>query len=307
MGCAGGYRHRSRVPGLAGRGLRARSRAGRRRRMDGEMSQTPGPRSRSRTAIGKVTAVAEALTSDHSISGISRRTGLPVSTVHRILQELSEVGWVRTDGDHGYVLGSRLLSLAGQAADGDTVARIARPILHKLSEQTGYAAHFAVRSGDEAVYVDKVEGRRGYHMRSRIGLALPLHCSGIGKAVLANLSAEEVRAIMTRAGMPARTPKTVTDPDQLLAHLEGVRRQGCAIDDEENEANIRCVAAAVTDHRGITIGGLSVSGLAFELDKERTEQLMPVVRRAAVAVTASLGGPERRQSVAGAGSHNHGR
>jgi IclR family acetate operon transcriptional repressor len=227
--------------------------------------------------------------------------------VHRILQELSDVGWARTDGDHGYVLGARLLSLAGQAADGDTVARIARPILHRLSEQTGYAAHFAVRSGDEAIYVDKVEGRRGYHMRSRIGLALPLHCSGIGKAVLANLSPEEVRAIMTRAGMPARTPKTITDPDNLLKHLECVRRQGCAIDDEENEANIRCVAAAVTDHRGITIGGLSISALAFELDKERTEHLMPVVRGAAAAVTTSLGGPERPQSMTNARPHHRSR
>ena len=269
------------------------------------MSQPLPPRHRSRTAIGKVTAVVEALTHDHGISGISRRTGLPVSTVHRILQELSDVGWARTDGDHGYVLGARLLSLAGQAADGDTVARIARPILHRLSEQTGYAAHFAVRSGDEAVYVDKVEGRRAYHMRSRIGLALPLHCSGIGKAVLANLPPEEVRAIMARTGMPAVTPHTITDPDELLVHLEGVRRQGCAIDAEENEANIRCVAAAVIDHRGVTIGGLSISGLAFELDEDRTEQLMPVVRGAAGAVTKSLGGPEQRPSATGVRSDRH--
>jgi IclR family acetate operon transcriptional repressor len=252
---------------------------------------------RPRTAIAKVTAVVEALAHDHSISGIGRRTGLPVSTVHRILQELNELGWVRNVGDHGYVLGARLLSLAGQAAEGDIVGRVARPILNQLSEQCGYAAHFAVRSGDEAVYVDKVEGRRSYHMRSRIGLAIPLHCTGIGKALLANLPADEVRAILTRTGMPAMTPHTFTDPEQLLAHLETVREQRCAIDDEENEPNIRCVAAAVIDHRGVAVGGLSVSGLAFELDTDRLNQLVPLVRGAARAVTASLGGSEQAPAV----------
>jgi IclR family acetate operon transcriptional repressor len=239
----------------------------------------------------------EALSHDHSISGIGRRTGLPVSTVHRILQELTDLGWARNDGEHGYILGARLLSLAGQAADGDTVARTARPILQRLSEQSGYAAHFAVRSGDEAVYVDKVEGRRSYHMRSRIGLSIPLHCTAIGKALLANLPSEEVLAILARTGMPAMTPHTITKPDVMLAHLEVVRERGCAIDDEENEADIRCVGAAVIDHRGITVGGLSVSGLAFEVNADKIEQLVPLVHGAAQAVSAALGGAERSRDV----------
>ena len=261
------------------------------------MNDTPAVGSRPVSAIGKVTAVVEALAHDHSISGIGRRTGLPVSTVHRILRELTELDWARNDGEHGYSLGARLLSLAGQAADGDTVARAARPILQRLSEQSGYAAHFALRSGDEAVYIDKVEGRRSYHMRSRIGLSIPLHCTAIGKALLATLPSEEVLAILARTGMPATTPHTITDPDKLLAHLETVRERGCAIDDEENETDIRCVGAAVTDHRGVTVGGLSVSGLAFEVDRDRIEQLMPLVRGAARAVTTALGGVDRSRDV----------
>lgn len=253
-----------------------------------------------RSAIAKVTAVVEALADDHSVSAISRRTGLAVSTVHRILQELQEIGWVSSDGQHGYVLGARLLSLAGQAADGETVARVAHPILRQLSEQSGHAAHFALRSGDEAVYVDKVEGRRAYHMRSRIGLAIRLHCTAIGKVLLANLSPDEVRAILARTGMPAMTEHTITDPDHLLAHLELVRERQWALDDEENEANIRCVAAPVIDHRGITIGALSVSGLAFEVDSDRMQQLIPLVRTAAHTVTASLGGPQHATTQGGA-------
>jgi IclR family acetate operon transcriptional repressor len=258
--------------------------------MDGQMSHTPAVDARQRSAIGKVTAVVEALAHDHSVSGIGRRTSLPVSTVHRILQELSELGWVRNQGEHGYVLGPRLLALAGQAADADTVARVAHPVLERLSEQSGHAVHFAVRSGDEAVYVDKVEGQRAYHMRSRIGLVIPLHCTAIGKAVLANLPADEVRAILSRTGMREMTKNTITNPDEMLDHLEHVRRRGCAIDDEENEDNIRCIGAAVVDHRGVTVGGLSMSGLTFELDPDRVERLVPLVQSAARAVTGSLGG-----------------
>lgn len=253
------------------------------------MNRRSEAESRPRSAIAKMVTVLEALAEEHGISGIARRTGLPVSTVHRILQELNQLGWVRNDGEQGYLLGARLLSLAGQAADSDTVARVAHPVLNRLSEQCGYAVHFAVRSGDEAVYVDKVEGQRAYRMRSRIGLAIRLHCTAIGKAVLANLAADEVRAILSRTGMPAMTPRTITNPGKMLDHLATVRAHGCAVDDEENEDGIRCVGAAVVDHRGVTIGGLSVSGLAFEVDADRVQQLVPLVRNAADTVSGLLG------------------
>jgi IclR family transcriptional regulator, acetate operon repressor len=97
--------------------------------------------------------------------------------------------------------------------------------------------------------------------------------------------------------VPALTPNTITDTEKMLEHLETVRTRGCAIDDEENEANIRCVGAAVADHRGVTIGGLSVSGLAFEVDTSRAEQLVPLVRGAADAVSGLLGGIEHTRQA----------
>jgi IclR family transcriptional regulator, acetate operon repressor len=270
--------------------------------MDGEMSESRPLRERPRTAIAKVTAVVEGLAHEHSVSAVARATGLPISTVHRIVQELTELGWARGDGEHGYMLGPQLLSLAGHAASSDAIARAGRPILRRLSDEVGYAAHLAVRDGDEVVYVDKVEGRRAYHMRSRIGLSIPMHCTGIGKALLAHLPTDEVREIVRRTGMRALTEHTITDPGQLVEHLEVVRERGCAIDDQENEQNIRCVAAAIVDHRGIALGGLSVSGLAFELDDHKVEQLVPLVRGAAQAVTASLGGGMQIAATAHAGA-----
>ena len=201
------------------------------------------------TAVAKVVRVVEALTEHSGVSEISRTTGLPTSTVHRIIQELVSLGWVRGDGDHGYLPGAGLLTLSAQAAS-DAAMSIVVPSWSTLRDATTHTVHFALRQGDQAVYVAKVEGRRAYEMRSRVGLAIPVHCTGIGKALLAALTEEEVRAILQRTGMPPTTPRTITDPDAMLEHLRTVARRGYAIDNEENELHTRCVAAVVRDHRG---------------------------------------------------------
>lgn len=242
-----------------------------------------------RSAIEKVVAVAEALGQEHRLSEIARITGLPTSTVHRILQELVGFGWAREGDDRSYRVGIRLLSLADRAGDDSEVARIARPILRSLCERTGHTVHLAVRQGDEAVYVDKLDGRRIYQMRSRIGLSISLHSTAIGKALLARLPDDEVRRIAQRTGLPARTARTITDVPTLLAHLAGVRRVNFAVDDEENEAHTRCFGAAVVDHRGLPIGGLSVSSLAFDLDVAQIRRFAPLVVGAAHDVSVALG------------------
>jgi IclR family transcriptional regulator, acetate operon repressor len=245
---------------------------------------------RTPNAIGKVAAVVSALTEERTTSGIARSTGLPSSTVHRILQDLVAVGWAREDGSHGYLLGARLLALAGRATDQVSLVRVAHPTLQELSDRTGHAVHFAVRTGDEAVYVDKIEGSRAYQMRSRVGLAIPLHCTAIGKALLAAMPEAEARAVLGRAGMPARTTHTITSMDAMLRHLEVVRERGYSLDDEENELSTRCIGAAVRDHSGAAIGGVSLSMLAFELEPDRVRPLASLVSQAAARITSDLGG-----------------
>ena len=245
---------------------------------------------RTPNAIGKVAAVVSALTEEGSTSGIARRTGLPSSTVHRILQDLVAVGWAREDGNRGYLLGAQLLALAGRATDQASLVRVAHPTLQELSDRTGHTVHFAVRTGVEAVYIDKIEGTRVYQMRSRVGLAIPLHCTAIGKAVLAELPEAEARAVLTRAGMPARTSNTITTVDDMVSHLEVVRRRGYSLDDEENELSIRCIGAAMRDQSGVPIGGVSLTMLSFELNPDRVRRLGALVVEAASRITRDLGG-----------------
>lgn len=256
--------------------------------VDGQVTLRTG------SAIGKVAAVVEALASEQRIAEIVRATGLPASTVHRILRELVELGWARDDGEHGYLLGARLLSLAGQASNRNTISRIAHPILRELGQRTGHTVHFALLSGDEAVYIDKIEGRGSYRMRSRIGLAIPLHCTAIGKALLATMSGDELRATLDRTGTPARTGRTISDRAVLVEHLADVRRHGYAVDDEENEVHTRCIGTAVIDHRGLPLGGVSLSALAFDLDQDHLRRLAPHVVAAGAAVSQAIGGIDAR-------------
>jgi IclR family transcriptional regulator, acetate operon repressor len=241
------------------------------------------------SAIAKVVAVAEALTEQKRLSRIAQVTGLPISTVYRILQELVTQGWVREGDEHDYTLGPGLLRLAGRAVDDSDLARAARPALRALCERSGYTVHFGVRQGDEAVYVDRVDGRGAHGVRSRIGATLPLHSTAIGKAILAALPDDEVRLIATRTGLPKRMPRTITSAEALLANLVTVRARGWALDDEENVTRVRCVGAVVMDRRGEPIGGVSVSGLSFDMARSQVARLGPMVVRTAREVSAALG------------------
>lgn len=139
------------------------------------------------------------------------------------------------------------------------------------------------------LYVDKPEGLRVYEMRSRVGLAIPLHCTGIGKALLAALPEDEVRGILRRAGTPAVTSHTIDDPEELVRRLREIARHGYAIDNEENELATRCIGATVYDYRNMPIGGISISSMAFELDEQRVRVLAPLVVGAAREISQALG------------------
>ncbi|RCG32536.1 IclR family transcriptional regulator [Sphaerisporangium album] len=243
------------------------------------------------SSIDKALAVLEAIAEHHRVTDIAAATGVSKSTVHRILQSLVEWGFARADGSGGYEPGPRILTLAGKVMSRFDPSRQASAALRALHERTGYTTHFGIRGGDEAVYVEKLEGRRPYQMPSRVGMSLRLHSTAIGKAVLAELDDDEVRAIAARTGLARLTGATLTDVGELLAHLGKVRELGYAMDDEENEPGIRCVGAAVFDHTGRVLGGISISTLAMDMEREALEELAPVVVAAARDVSLALGAP----------------
>jgi DNA-binding IclR family transcriptional regulator len=238
-------------------------------------------------ATEKTLSVLDALEGARSRLGdIAGRAGLPKSTVHRILRRLVERGYARAEGDGVYVLGPRVLTMAGDMLQGLDTTALAAPVLRELHAEVGHTVHFAMLSDDEAVYLEKlVDPGLPYQFASRVGGRIPLHCTAIGKALLADMPA------MPRLELARRTASTIVSADELRAELSRVRARAFAIDDEENERNIRCVGAAVRDHTGAATHAISVSALTVELSLDDALALGPRVVAAADAVSRALGAP----------------
>jgi DNA-binding IclR family transcriptional regulator len=236
-------------------------------------------------ATEKTLSVLDALDGARSRLGdIAERAELPKSTVHRILRRLVERGYARAQGDGVYVIGPRVLTMAGAMLGRLDVTTLAAPVLRELHADVGHTVHFAMLSDDEAVYLEKlVDPGLPYQFASRVGGRIPLHCTAIGKSLLA------VMETLPRLELVRRTPQTLVSSDALRAELEHVRERGFAIDDEENERNIRCVGAAVRDHTGAATHAISVSALTVELSVDEAVALGPRVVAAADAVSEALG------------------
>jgi IclR family acetate operon transcriptional repressor len=241
-------------------------------------------------ATEKTLSVLDALDDHSRLGDIAGRAGLPKSTVHRILKRLVERGYARAEGDGAYALGPRVLAMAGEMLHALDAGTYALPILRELHAEVGHTVHFAMRSDGEAIYLEKlVDPNLPYQFASRVGGRIALHCTAIGKAILAALPPAESDELLGRTELVRRTANTIVTPAELREELEFVRARGFAIDDEENERNIRCVGAAVHDHRGRPAHAISVSALTVEVSLDDALTLGPRVVAAAQALSRALG------------------
>jgi DNA-binding IclR family transcriptional regulator len=188
-----------------------------------------------------------------------------------------------------YGPGPRVLTLAGQISATLDYAAVASPELRRLQDMTPHTIHFGVLVDVEAVYVAKLEGTRPYQMRSTIGMRLPLHCTAIGKAILAYLPDLELAELLSASKLTRNTQRTITSPQLLRDELRSVKQSGYAIDDEENEEGIRCVAAPVFGADGHVVGAISVAAPTFDLALSDIASVAPHIIRAADGVSHRLG------------------
>ena len=171
-------------------------------------------------ASEKVLAVLEALPEHERVTEIAEVTGLPKSTVHRILRVLVDRQFALNVGGGRYLGGPRILSLSSKVLGRFEPAYYADAALRKLQQETGYTVHLGLLVGDDVVYVAKVEGSKPYHMPSRVGMSIRPHCTAVGKAALSWTDEDQVREMVRRAGMERRTAHTITDEDALIAALK---------------------------------------------------------------------------------------
>lgn len=228
------------------------------------------------------------LIADHgasvTISELSTRSGLPMPTVHRLLKALVSLGHVRQTPLRRYALGPRLIRLGEIASQ--ALGATAKPFLTELVDITEETANFAIREGDQVVYVAQVPSRHSMRMFTEIGRRVLPHCTGVGKALLAQLPNASVKEIVQRNGMPAMTTRTITNIDELMEDLDRIRQRGWAEDNGEQEIGVRCIAAPILG-TGIQ-SAISVSGPEARLTQEVTDSAGPLLLRIADDLAAAI-------------------
>jgi IclR family transcriptional regulator, acetate operon repressor len=250
-------------------------------------------------SAGTVQALDRALTllqlvaeSDGStLTELSQRAGMAPSTVHRLLLTLESQRFVEIQPEsNDWVVGVEAFRIGSAFLRRTKVANAGREIMRELMESCGETVNLGIIDDGDVVFVSQVETHEHIRAFFRPGTRGPLHASGIGKALLAQMTPQKLRNILQKKGLARFTAKTIVSPAHLTAELDVTRARGWAIDDEERTLGMRCVAAPVFDVFGEAIAGISISGPAVRMSLERVAELGPQVTRAADAVTRSLGG-----------------
>ncbi|RBW71121.1 IclR family transcriptional regulator [Bacillus taeanensis] len=224
------------------------------------------------------------------VTELSHRLDVSKSTAHRLLMSLYTKGFVKQDKQNEkYLLGLKLIELGETVSQSLDVRKVASPFLHKLSEETGETVHLVIMEENEIVYIDKIESSATIRMYSKIGKRAPIHCTGVGKAMLAFKSQQEIDNFIKHQTFPAYTEKTITSPQEFKKHLNQIHIQGFAIDDEEHELGIKCAAAPIVNSRGEVIAGVSVSSPIMRMTEERLVDFTNKIVKTAAEISRALG------------------
>jgi len=236
-------------------------------------------------SVARSLEILETLAAENELGlvEIAGRTGLQPSTAHRLLATLVARGYAARNVANGrYVVGHKVAELAGDRHE--RLRALARGPLAIVQERTGETANLSVLAPPNAIYVDQVDGNRAVRMLARIGAAVPAHASAAGKAMLAHADAETVAG----QPLPALTARTITTAAALERELAQIRARGYAVDDEEHEAGVGCVAAPILDHRGKAVAALSVSAPIQRIRASDPAALGELLSEQAQAISRSL-------------------
>lgn len=207
-----------------------------------------------------------------------------------LLNTLSQRGYLEKNPETGrYRLGLRVFEVGSTVLDRMDLPALAGPILQRLVERHEETVHLVVRDGGYVVYIAKRESPRSMRIVSQVGRRLPCHCTGVGKALLAYLPEEELEALVRENGLARYTRNTITDMAALRAELAKIRAQSYAMDNEEIEEGLRCVAAPVRNHTGKVVAAMSVAGPSSRMTPERVSEIIESVKAASWELSHRLG------------------
>jgi len=225
-----------------------------------------------------------------SLRAMARELHISAASAYRALNSLKAIGYVcQHPQDAKYQLTLKICWVSAQVLDRIQLRQIAHRFLQQLTAETNETTHLAILDGAEFVYIDKVDNAQAMRMRSRVGQRGHLHCTAVGKSLLAFLPAAELDEVFRRIPFQRLTQHTLTDAARFREQLREIRQLGYAVDDEENEIGIRCLGAPVFDHTGQPAAALSISGWTISMTHARIPELAPRLRQTCQGISQELG------------------
>lgn len=224
------------------------------------------------------------------LTEICEKMDLHKSTVHSLLQTLVKHQYMEQNPENGkYKLGLKLVERGNFVVRTIDIRQVARPYLLDLSMKTGQTVHLGILNGQEGVYIDKIEGEDTIIRFSRVGKGIPLHTTAIGKVLLAFQEPKEIEKILENYNFTKQTDYSITERDELLQQLDAVHQQGYAVDNQENELGVRCIATPLLNYDNKVVAGVSVSTLTSRVDDEQLEKYIKMLKQTGREISKKLG------------------
>ena len=244
-------------------------------------------------SLGRAFAILEEVARHRDgigLAELSKLVGLHNSTTFHLARTLASLGYLRQDKESKrYRIGRPLFALAASALDEIEMVHVATPVLEDLSRETGESGHFGARMGDAVVVIARTSGLGAFQLTERVGVVRPVHCTALGKIILAALRPDQLKRVLERIELKPATENSITDAAVLLKEIEEIRRTGIAFDDGEFNAEVRCIAVPVLDFTGQIIGALGISGPIWRLSNQALQGHARLVRAAANRLSTELG------------------
>ena len=224
------------------------------------------------------------------LSDLCREVSLNKTTVHRLLNSLLYMGYVRQDTQTSrYSLSFKIWDIANQFVSKIDIVEEARPSLRELAAKTGETVHLVQIDGIHAIYIAKEESENSVRLVSMVGKRIPLYCSGVGKALLADMSNDEIKSIWDKSDKTPLTEHTITDFSKFMQEIEETRKRGYAMDNEEELNGVICVGAPIFNYTGYPCGSIWISGPKDRLTEEQLRSTVQIVKEIAGQISAELG------------------
>lgn len=245
-------------------------------------------------SIDRAFSIIEALSNNPrglSLTELSKEVSLHKTTTLRILSALINNGYVsKNDELKKYILTLKCFEVGSAIVTSTNVLSVAEPYLAQLSELSGEVIHLALRDNNDIVFVYKEDSTDNFvRMGSRIGLRSPMYCTGVGKAILASLSNNEILKVWRSTNIIRYTENTITSFDAFMDDVQLTRSRGYAIDNEEQEIGVRCIAAAIIDYTGNPVAAVCISASTHNMDDDRIRLLTPALLSAANNISKFYG------------------